>query len=229
MNKDWQFNIPQRPGPAKKCRAPLICFCLNNVEKHKLLSCIINHWWISPVFLTAAINLDTSWRLFQEPAKLYQLQTLSSCIQRLVSSHGPQYYYAAQCAAVNSIVPLLRVRTEREKQPGNGLNLNVDWLNLYCSGFVNYRKSDAVSRDIAAGIGNQAAGLVAEQSRQPHAEASAIFDAAGEGSRKTIALAPAINHRHEAGTEYRASYLRASIALRTAAIWRARIPVKCHL
>lgn len=60
-------------------------------------------------------------------------------------------------------------------------------------------------------------------------EASTIFDGGGDaspgdggtllhGSRKTIALAPAINHRQEAGTEYRAMYLLASIALRTAVI-----------
>lgn len=162
------------------------------------------------------------------------------CIQRSVSSHGPQYYYAAQCAAGNSIVPLLWARTEKEKQPGNGLNPNFYWLNLYCSGFVNYRENDGILRHITAGFGNQASRLIAKQSRQHHMETSTIFDAAVKaspgnggkllhGSRKTIASTPAINHRHKAGTECSALYLLASIALRTAAIWRVRVPVKGHL
>lgn len=102
---------------------------------------------------------------------------------------------------------------------------------------VNLMPSHVISPQA---LGNQADRLLAEQSRQHHMEAPTIFDAAGEaspgdggklsrGSRKTIALATAINHRHEAGAEYRAWYLLASIALRTAAIWRVRIPVKCHL
>lgn len=50
------------------------------------------------------------------------------------------------------------------KQPGNGLNPNLYWFSLYCLGFMNYRKSEGVSPNIAAGFGNQAGGVNAEQS-----------------------------------------------------------------
>lgn len=78
---------------------------------------------------------------------------------------------------------------------------------------MNYRKSEGVSPNMAAGFGNQAGGVNAEQS-------STIFDPGGvaspgnggnltQRSRKT--MAPVINHPREAGTECRASYLLASV------------------
>lgn len=77
---------------------------------------------------------------------------------------------------------------------------------------MNYRKSEGVSPNIAAGFGNPAGGVNAEQSNVVWN----VFDLGGvaspgnggnlvQRSRKT--MAPVINHPREAGTEYRASYL----------------------
>lgn len=79
---------------------------------------------------------------------------------------------------------------------------------------MNYRKSEGVSRNIASGFGNQAGKLIAEQSsitwictpplirKERHRLRKPLHR-----SRKTMAVAPLINHPHEAGAEYRASYL----------------------
>lgn len=81
---------------------------------------------------------------------------------------------------------------------------------------MNYRKSEGVSPNIAAGFGNPAGGVNAEQSNVVWN----VFDLGGvaspgnggnlvQRSRKT--MAPVINHPREAGTEYRASYLLARV------------------
>lgn len=81
---------------------------------------------------------------------------------------------------------------------------------------MNYRKSEGISPNIAAGFGNPAGGVNAEQSNVVWS----IFDPGGvaspgnggnllQPSRKT--MAPVIHHPREDATEYRASYLLARV------------------